>query len=129
MNAIGGCSGHRCSHRREDMVHQDLCDICGQPATHFFGEVTCFADGRPPCSDTNAKFCEVHAAAHEEVKARETLDSLLQSWRALATFAQPSDLMEIVFDAPSETEAGGFAGELMRACGGDAGTVEWADTW
>jgi hypothetical protein len=79
-------------------MEHNLCDICGRPATHFFDVVHCDAVGGST-SSVSIQLCALHAAAHEQTTAQETLDSMLRSWRRLAAFAQLTDVVEIVFDA------------------------------
>lgn len=109
-------------------MEQEICDVCGQPATHFFTAAQCFSDGRPG-SSAGTQLCDVHAAAHEQAAAQETLDSMLRSWRGLATFAQPTDIVEIVFDAQGEADAAQSAAELRQICGGDAPIAECPGGW
>jgi hypothetical protein len=114
------------------MMQEDYCDVCGQIATHFFTTAQCFSDGRSE-SNGGRKFCEVQAVVHEQSIAREMLDSMLCSWRALGKFARSTDFIEIVFHTADEGDAAQSAGELGRRCGG-VGTVAdgpdgWTVTW
>ena len=109
-------------------MQDQRCDVCGEPATQFYAVANCFTDGRPG-SSTSTQLCDAHAAAHEQATARETLDSMLRGWRGMAAFARPEDVVDVVFDAPTEADAGQSATDLRQSFGGHAEVARWPDGW
>jgi len=110
------------------MMEQDLCDVCGRPATHFVNSAHCFNDGRLG-SSSSIKLCAVHAEMQENVTAQATLISLLTSWRQLAAFAEPTDWVEVTFDASDNASADRLASDLKNGFGGNAASEEWPGGW
>jgi hypothetical protein len=109
-------------------MEDNRCDICGQPATHFFTAAHCDAAAGLKSSES-AKLCALHAAAHAVTQAQETLRSMLSLWRTHVTAARPSDVVEVDFDCRTEAAATSAAGELGQACGGEASAAKNSDGW
>lgn len=107
---------------------KNVCDICGQPATHFFNSVHCFADGRPG-SRSGTQFCDVHVAAHQHAAAQAMLDSMLRFWRKIAAVGGPADQVEIVFDTQNKAAADELAVDVRNAFGGVTALAEWPCGW
>jgi hypothetical protein len=110
-------------------MHDQLCELCDQPATVFFNYAISSTDGRSagPEPSSSRQFCAVHARAYQDQQNREMLNRLPQKIRKWSKGCPSTGQVALWFAA--NANATEFQADLTRIYRADATISEKDNEW